>query len=90
MSKPKFEVKDMNNIHEIKAKYQEAVSSNKALEKIIEIEKTKNEEFRLNCLDALAELDIVGILHGAGSKQRAKEKLTEAMIKRYGVNWNIR
>lgn len=54
----------------------------------LNLEKEKNEQLRFDLLNVLKELDIVGILHGAGSKQRAKKILIDAMQSRYGADWN--
>lgn len=66
----------------------------KDLEEQLEIQKfllTKermlNNELKTSILEAIKELDTVGILHGAGSKQRAKEKLVEILKNYYGEDY---
>lgn len=78
---------EQNNKYRVRC--HELEDENSALNCEIEKEKIRNEKLKKDLLDVFKELDTVGIIHGAGSKARAKEKLIEAMKTRYGDKyWN--
>ena len=85
---------EIASVIEEKNKYQkrchEVEDENFELKLFISNEAMRNEKFKNALIDVFKELDTVGFLHGAGSKEIAKNKLVEAMKTRYGEKfWNM-
>lgn len=75
--------------NEIRSKYHQLQDENILLKEKILKEKEKNENLRIALLDALKELDKVGLIHGSGSKTRAKLMIRQAMQERFGTFWEF-
>lgn len=54
--------------------------------KTMNLQKEKN---LIGLMRAIEELDTVGYIHGAGSKQRGKEALIEILVENYGENYKF-
>ena len=70
-----------------KSKIQELEDEIEHLKFLLTKERAFKADIKNELLEVYNELNTVGILHGANSKVRAKNKLEELMQNNYGNNW---